>query len=237
MLREFRDTLQQGIAYAGWQMEQEDMLNRCARFFQMLLSYNETRNLTAITDEKEAAQKHFLDSLSVVPYIKRGACVIDVGAGAGFPAVPLLLARPDVSVCMLDSSNKKVAFLNDVIQELHIPNAKALWARAEDAGKLPHMRASFDAALARAVAQLPVLLEYMLPFVKTGGDALALKGPSAFEEAKQAQHALQRLNARLESIDHTPLQGLEHYIVHCKKTGPTPAQFPRRAGQPKKSPL
>ena len=171
----------------------ENQIKQFYLFMQLLLEWNEKINLTTITDENEIILKHFVDSLTVAKYIKKGAKVIDVGTGGGFPGIPLKIYRPDLDVVLLDSLNKRVNFLNDVIENLDLESIKVIHGRAEDAGQDKKYRESFDVAISRAVANMATLSEYLIPFVKVGGIAIAMKGPEIEEELNGAKKAIKIL--------------------------------------------
>lgn len=204
--------------------------------------WNARINLTAITDQEGVRVRHFLDSLtvaSVVP-VTAGARFIDVGTGAGFPGLPLKIAFPDIHMTLLEATNKKLNFLRHVCEAVGVTNGVAfLHARAEDAGQMPDQRASYDAVLARAVARLPVLLEYLLPLAKVGGRCIAMKGKTAQEEAEASTRALKALGGRLVGVETVQLPGVDeaHYLVVVEKVTPTAAAYPRKPGIPTKSPL
>ena len=206
-----------------------------------LIAWNAHTNLTAITDPEAIAIRHFLDSLSLakaLPLVD-GLHLIDVGTGAGFPGLALAIAFPGIQVTLLESTGKKTRFLDHLIQTLNLPNATTLNARAEDAGQNSAHRARYDLAVARAVARLPALLEYLLPLVKLGGHTIAMKGTTAPDEATDSSHALQILGGKLDRIETITLPGVDqpHHLVIVEKTAPTPHNYPRRPGVPTRQPL
>ncbi len=206
----------------------------------LLLEWNKKMNLTAITDPEEVLYKHFYDCILFFKNIKppRGASLIDVGTGAGFPGAVLKIIRPDLSVTLLDSLNKRLVFLNEVIKSAGIDGVLTLHMRAEDAGRNPEFREKYDFACARAVASLPVLSEYCLPFVKKGGLFVALKGPSAGEEAAAAERAAGMLGAGKPDIICETLTGNEQRtFVLLKKISQTPTKYPRKPSEISKQPL
>ncbi|MFA7637568.1 MAG: 16S rRNA (guanine(527)-N(7))-methyltransferase RsmG [Monoglobales bacterium] len=208
-------------------------------YMDMLAETNKSLNLTAITEPQEIITKHFLDSLTASKFIPEGASVIDVGCGAGFPGLPLKIAREDISLTLLDSLNKRLAFINSVIYATGISGATCVHSRAEDGGQDKAHREKYDVALSRAVANMAVLCEYCLPYVKVGGMFLALKGPAASEELKSAENAIKTLGGELSEIAElsVPYTDLLHKIVVVKKVKPCPKQYPRKAGIPSKKPL
>lgn len=203
----------------------------------MLLDYNAKINLTAITDEKEIAIKHFLDSLSPLAYTDFiNKAVIDVGTGAGFPGLPIKIAEPTVRLTLLDSLNKRITFLKAVAEALSLKNISFIHSRAEDAARTS-LREAFDIALSRAVAALPTLAEYCLPFVKVGGLFIALKGPEPSEEITSAKKAIALLGGEITAIKPVSLPDCSHTLIIISKTSPTPAAYPRTSAKIKKSSL
>lgn len=210
------------------------------KYYQMLVEWNEKINLTAITDPEGVAVKHFADSLTFLNYVDvpENASIIDVGTGAGFPGVVLKIARPDISLTLLDSLNKRLLFLDEVINELGI-SAQLIHSRAEDGGNKPELRESFDFAVSRAVAQLNVLSEYCLPYVNVGGCFVAMKGPQAKEEIKKATIAINLLGGKLKNAFEfsLPNDGGERTIAVIEKKRNTPPKYPRNSGKIKAKPL
>ena len=205
---------------------------------EMLIERNKVMNLTAITDPDEILVKHFLDSALPLGFceIPDGASVVDIGAGAGFPSLPMKILRPDLRLTMVDSLGKRVDFLRDVCAALEI-EAECLHIRAEDAGR-EALRERFDVSVARAVSRLPSLCEYCLPTVKVGGVMLALKGGDCKDELKSAYTAIKTLGGRLESSPEYSLpNGDERTLAIIKKVSPTPRAYPRPQGKIKAKPL
>lgn len=207
----------------------------------LLLEWNEKMNLTAITDEREIMLKHFADCLMLCPETDAlgGKTVIDVGTGAGFPGVPLKIARPELEVTLLDSLNKRITFLNEVVSGLGLEKVKCLHLRAEDGGADKNLREKFDLCVSRAVADLSVLSEYCLPFVKVGGYFISMKGPDVSEEIERAKKAVKILGGSIEEVKKTaiPDTDIVHSLVIIKKAKPTPPKYPRKAGKAKKEPI
>ena len=210
------------------------------KYSEMMLRYNEVMNLTAITEPDEIREKHFLDSITLLlsEKITQGCSLIDIGAGAGFPSIPVKITREDVNLTMLDSLNKRINFLNDVIKELGLKNAKAIHMRAEEGGKNKGLREKFDIATARAVADLAVLSEYALPFVKVGGYFVAMKGNAPKEELEGAKKAIREMGGEVESVKEVILpSGINHSLIIIRKVVNTPVKYPRKAGTPSKTPI
>lgn len=226
-------------------------INRFRRLGNALLDENARVNLTAITDPTDVQLLHFADSLTVVPavdaYVRliggdvamlSTVRVLDVGSGAGFPGLPLAIVRPGVAVTLLEATGKKAAFIRRIADDLGVLNVTGLNLRAEEAGHHPTLRGHIDIVLARAVARLPALLEYCLPFVRPGGFVLALKRGDLVEELTEGAQAASELGGTLGDVTPVPVAGLDgHVIVRIDKTGETPATYPRRPGVPTKRPL
>lgn len=205
----------------------------------LLDEWNQQLNLTRVPRE-EMADKHFLDSLSVllVPGVREAGKVVDIGSGAGFPGIPLKIACPHVEMALVDSLGKRVKFLEAVVDKLGFENAVCLHGRAEELGQGPEHREKYDAALARAVAGLPVLCEYLLPLVRVGGTAAAMKGPGGRGEVEEASKALQTLGGEVVDIVEITLpSGDQRQIIVMEKVSSTPREYPRRPGIPQKRPL
>lgn len=209
------------------------VLGKFDEYAQFLVSYNEKVNLTAITDPTDIVYKHFIDSLlplRVIP-AEKPIKLIDVGTGAGFPGVPLKLVRPDIELTLLDSLQKRITFLQQLSQRLDVP-FEAIHGRAEDAAHEPALRAAFDVAAARAVAALPVLCEYCLPFLKQGGIFFAMKAKGAHDELEQSAHALELLGGAFQEVIETELpDGSARTILVIKKISQTPTKYPRPAAK------
>ncbi len=208
-------------------------------YMNLVLDWNEKINLTAIKEEDEFVLKHFIDSLTVKDFITDGSSVIDVGTGAGFPGIPLKIYNNSLKITLLDSLNKRVKFLDEVIKDLDLKDIKAVHGRAEDISRMKEHREKYDVSISRAVAQLNVLVEYLLPFVKVGGKCICMKGPNAEEEVKNAKNAIKILGGEVESVNKFVLPGtdMERNIIVIKKIKNTNNKYPRKAGTPTKEPL
>lgn len=217
----------------------EEQIQKFYQYMNLLIETNERMNLTAIVIPQEIIIKHFIDSLTVLKYIKEEDRLIDIGTGAGFPGLPIKIASESVDITLLDSLNKRVLFLNEVIQNLKLKKVKAIHSRAEDFAIKPDKRENYDVAVSRAVAPFNVLLEYMLPFVKVNGICICMKGPGIEEEIKTAEKALKVLGGEIERIDSFNLidTDMKRNIILVKKIKTTPRNFPRKAGKPSKEPI
>ncbi|MBQ6231285.1 MAG: 16S rRNA (guanine(527)-N(7))-methyltransferase RsmG [Eubacterium sp.] len=217
-------------------------------YYHMLIEKNKVMNLTAITEKDEVILKHFVDSISIsaaVPeFLKligsgKAAKILDVGTGAGFPGIPLKIAFPEANITLLDSLNKRVLFLQEVIDSLGLKKITAIHDRAEDAARKPELRGRFDIVVSRAVAALPILTEYTLPFLKEGGFLICYKTPEAEKELDEAAHAISVLGGGEGKIYEYTLPGsdITRSFIVIKKIKATPKAYPRKAGTAKKNPL
>ena len=219
----------------------EKQLQQFDRYFSLLVEWNQKINLTAITEHDEVYLKHFYDSLVPLWWVEipEAAKVVDVGAGAGFPSIPIKIIRPDIQLTIIDSLNKRINFLNELVADLGLTGVEAVHARAEEAGQDQAYRGQYDLATARAVASLNILVELCLPFVKKGGHFIALKGQDAHNEMIDAKRAITLLGGNFEAEFHETLPQEESYraIIDIRKTLDTPNKYPRRPGKPNKQPL
>lgn len=213
-------------------------------YYQELVEWNRRFNLTAITDYEGVQVRHFADSLSCLLALPRaalqaGARLIDVGTGAGFPGLPLKILCPGLRLVLLEATRKKTEFLEHLVRRLGLQDVQVIWGRAEEIGQQPAHREQYDWAVARAVAELPTLVEYLLPLVRVGGAVLAQKGESGPAEAHSAEGAIQLLGGRLRRLAAVDLHGLAEtrYLVLIDKVATTPDKYPRRPGVPAKHPL
>lgn len=236
-----------GIKLTDTQFQQFD------KYYELLVEWNSFMNLTAVTDYEEVLLKHYVDSL-VLPIEKIGhklsgngesgdgaspIKLIDVGTGAGFPGLPLKIAYPKLNVTLLDSLNKRVKFLNQVIDDLSLESIQAIHSRAEDGGRNKELRETFDISVSRAVANLSTLVEYNMPFVKVGGYFIAYKSGDIDEELKNASNAIKLVGGEVEKVDKftLPYSDIERSLIYIKKIKNTPGKYPRKAGLPGKEPL
>ena len=218
--------------------EQGETAEKFGAFYRMLAETNKKINLTRIIDANDCRVKHFLDSVLGEKFFPQGAACLEVGSGGGFPSVPLMIVRPDLSFTLVESVGKKCDFLVDVCQKLQL-SARVENARAEDLAKLPAFREKFDVCCARAVARLNTLSEYCLPFVKKGGAFVAYKAGDAEEEISEAENAFRILGGRAECAAKAALpDGAGARTIICvRKERPTPPQYPRGRGKERKNPL
>lgn len=210
------------------------------QYRELLLTWNARFNLTAITDEQDVLIRHFVDSLTVLRVLpNRPLTLLDVGTGPGFPGIPLKMARPDLTVTVVDSTSKKVRFCAEVIQQLGLTGIRAIHGRAEEMAHQPQFREQFDVVTARAVAPLPTLVEYLMPFVRPGGLCIAMKGSDAENEAAQAMRAIGVLGGRLSRVEPVQLPGLpdKRALIVIEKVSPTLPLYPRQGGGPRTAPL
>ena len=212
-------------------------INQFERYYEFLISENKKYNLTAITEKKDVIFKHFLDSCLAEKNIIKNAKIIDIGSGAGFPSIPLKILRPDVKFVLVDSLNKRVNFLNELIKILNLQDVEAVHARAED--YIKDNREKFDYAVARAVAPLNTLLEYLVPYVKVGGECLIYKSQKLEEEIETSQNALKVLGCKVEKIESFNIDEINaaRKILIIKKCFVTPIKYPRGKNLPKTKPI
>ena len=234
MMDKMLTTLSQGLPQLGLTLDEGIQKTLCD-FGHAMVKQNEVMNLTGITEDEAVAKMHLLDSLTVLSSADlSGKKLIDVGCGAGFPGVPLAIACPDAEITLLDSLGKRMKWLETVLPELGV-KAQCITARAEEA--VADRRESYDFATSRAVARLNILLELTAPYVKVGGAVLAMKGAAAKEELAECGNAIKKLGLKLETVKEFPIDGTAHAVIILRKVAPTPAKFPRRFAQIKKSPL
>lgn len=225
-----------GMTLSDIQIEQLD------KYYELLVEWNSFMNLTGITDYEEVMLKHYLDSLVLKLPINgenKHIKLIDVGTGAGFPGLPLKIAYPEAEVVLFDSLNKRIKFLDEVINTLGLKNVTTIHGRAEDGGRNPKLREQFDVSVSRAVADLAVLSEYNLPFVKVGGYFVAYKSKDVDAEVEKSKKAISILGGEVEKVDKftLPETDIERALVYIKKVKNTGKKYPRKAGVPGKEPL
>ena len=218
-----------------------DLPEKLLNYMNLLEEWNRHMDLTAVTEEDETLDKHFIDSLTVLKngFSGDGKTLIDVGTGAGFPGMVLAIACPKMQVTLLDAQQKRLTFLQAVAEALQLSNVTLVHARAEDGARKPELREKFDFAVARAVAPLNVLCEYLLPYVRLGGEMLCWKGPGIREELELGKRAAFLLGGKTGELIECPIAGRDwqHMILEVHKVSTTPKQYPRKAGTPKNKPL
>ena len=219
----------------------EDMYNKFIKYMRLVQEWNQKINLTAITEDEDFIKKHFIDCIKAFksPELKNAKTVIDVGTGAGFPGMPIAILREDIEVTLLDSLNKRINFLDLVVRELGLKNVTTIHSRAEDGARNKNLRESFDIATSRAVANMAVLSEFCLPYVKISGYFVALKGPAIEEELENSKKALSVLGGKLLRVDETIIEDtdLNHNIVVVEKIKECSKTYPRKAGTVTKKPI
>lgn len=217
----------------------DEQLNKFSKYMDLLLEWNEKINLTAITEEDDVILKHFVDSMTVLKYIEDGASIVDVGTGAGFPGIPISIVNNNANVTLVDSLNKRINFLEEVISEINLENIEAIHSRAEDFGQNKQYREKYDISVSRAVANLTVLVEYLLPLIKVGGRCICMKGQEVQEEIEDAKFAIKELGGKIEKVNEFCLPGtnIKRNIIIIRKEKETPKKYPRKSGTPSKQPL
>lgn len=242
MTEQFKELMESGLndlnlSLCSGQMEQ------FYDYYELLIEWNKVMNLTAITELDEVVTKHFIDSLSLIKSVddlgEKGRTVIDIGTGAGFPGIPLKIAYPGLKITLLDSLNKRIKYLNEVIDKLGLKEISTIHGRAEDYGRDPLYREKYDLCVSRAVANISTLSEYCLPFVKVGGYFVSYKSGKIEEELNQGKSAIKLLSGKTEDVTTFLLPGsdVERSFVKIKKIEPISKKYPRKAGLPSKEPL
>ena len=218
------------------------LVEQTEQFFEymnLLIEWNEKMNLTAITDPEEIILKHFIDSITILKDIDDNSKVVDVGTGAGFPGIPLSIMNPTLKITLVDSLNKRLIFLQEVVDKLNLRNVEIVHARAEEFGQDKKYRERFDISTSRAVANLSTLSEYLIPLVKVGGKVISMKASEANEEIEAAKKAIEVLGGTIEKINefNLPQSDIGRTVIIIKKQKNTPNKYPRKAGTPSKEPI
>ena len=237
---EFFDILNEACEDAKIEFN-EDKYNKLIKYMRLVQEWNQKVNLTAIVEDDDFIKKHFVDCIKAFKSdaIRNAKTVIDVGTGAGFPGLPIAIMNENCEVLLLDSLNKRINFLNLVVRELGLKNVETVHSRAEDGARNPELREKFDVATSRAVANMAVLSEFCMPYVKVSGHFVALKGPSLDEELENGSNAIKKLGGELHKVIEVTIEGtdLKHNIVEIKKVEKCPKAYPRKAGTITKKPL
>ncbi|MCI8654291.1 MAG: 16S rRNA (guanine(527)-N(7))-methyltransferase RsmG [Clostridia bacterium] len=217
----------------------ENKINQFYNYMNMLIEWNNRINLTAITEPKEIILKHFIDSMTILKEIKNNSRIIDVGTGAGFPGIPLKISNETLEVVLLDSLNKRINFVNEVINVLELQKIQAVHFRVEEVGQDNQYREKFDVATSRAVASLNILAEYMLPLVKVGGVCICMKGSEIEKEIQNSKKAIEILGGKIEKVESFTLANtdMKRNNIIIRKEKETPNKYPRKVGTPSKEPL
>ena len=216
-----------------------EQMDKFYKYMNLLIEWNEKINLTAIIEPNEIILKHFIDSITILKDIKDGSTVVDVGTGAGFPGIPLSIMNPTLKITLVDSLNKRLIFLQEVINELDLKNVELVHARAEEFGRNKKYREKFDIATSRAVANLATLSEYLLPLVKINGKAISMKAGNASQEIEGAKKAIKTLGGNINNIEefNLPQSDIGRTIIIIDKIKETPGKYPRKPGTPSKEPI
>lgn len=235
---EFKEIIKRQVKLLKIELS-EDKIKKFYNYMNLLIEWNQKINLTSITDPKEIILKHFIDSLTINKYIKENTKMIDVGTGAGFPGIPLKILRDDIEIILLDSLNKRIKFLDIVIEELKLNKISTIHSRAEDIGRDEKYREKFDYATSRAVANLSTLAEYLIPLVKIKGEVIAMKGAEIKEELETSKKSINVLGGKLNSVEEfcLPETNMKRSVIIIQKETKTPNKFPRKAGLPSKEPI
>lgn len=242
MTAEFKDRINQELSQFSIKLE-DSQVNQFYQYYEILIEWNKVINLTAITEQNEVITKHFVDSLALIRAVDKMPLtpyrIIDIGTGAGFPGIPLKIAFPQLNVTLMDSLNKRVKFLNEVIEILGLKDIQAVHSRAEDLGRDKDYREKYDLSVSRAVANLSTLSEYCMPFVKPGGFFISYKSGKIEEELAAAKHAIFLLSGKVSGIESFTLDGAdaERTLIRIEKVNEISKKYPRKAGVPAKEPL
>ena len=234
----FEKSLKEKVEKLGIELN-DYQVKQFYNYMKLLIEWNKKINLTAIIDPEDIILKHFIDSLTIAKYINEKDKIADIGTGAGFPGIPIKILKPENEMLLVDSLNKRIKFLEMVIQEDKLKNIKVLHGRAEEIGHNKAYRGNFDVITSRAVAKLNILLEYMLPLLKLGGKCICLKGPNIEEELEEARNAIKILGGQIDKIEQMelPYSDNRRNIIIIKAVKQSPNKYPRKPGTPTTSPL
>lgn len=236
---QFKTALKNDAKIIGVDLNNE-MLDMFYQYKNLVLEWNEKINLTAITEDRDFLIKHFVDSMTIIKYLEKERTIIDIGTGAGLPGIPIKIAsKGNEKITLLDSLNKRIQVLEKIISQLKLEDIELIHGRAEEKFKMREYREKYDIAVSRAVANLSVLVELMMPAVKVGGKCICMKGNNIEEELRKAKTAIKILGGKIEAIDKVvlPELNLERNIIVIKKENQSPKQYPRKPGTPQKMPI
>ncbi len=247
MVKERDNKMEKEIFFEKMQEKSKDLgvcfsVKQTEQFFEymnLLIEWNEKMNLTAITEPEEIILKHFIDSITILKDIEDNSKIVDVGTGAGFPGIPLSIMNPTLKITLVDSLNKRLIFLQEVVNKLNLKNIEIVHARAEEFGQNKKYRECFDISTSRAVANLSTLSEYLIPLVKVNGKVISMKAADAINEINDAKKAIEILGGKIENIEefNLPQSDIGRTIITIKKEKQTPNKYPRKPGTPSKEPL
>lgn len=247
MGKERKNKMQKEIFFEKMQEKSKDLgvrfsVKQTEQFFEymnLLIEWNEKMNLTAITEPDEIILKHFIDSITILKELEDGSKLVDVGTGAGFPGIPLSIMNPTLKITLVDSLNKRLIFLQEVVNKLKLENIEIVHARAEEFGQNKKYREQFDISTSRAVANLATLSEYLIPLVKVGGKVISMKAAEAKQELNEAKKAIEVLGGTVEKVDefNLPQSDIGRTVIIIRKNKITPNKYPRKPGTPSKEPI
>ena len=237
-IKEFKEELKKYLIELNIDLK-EKQIKQLYDYMNLLIEWNKKINLTAIIEPKEIILKHFVDSLTISKYINEKSTLIDVGTGAGFPGIPLKILRNDIKITLVDSLNKRIKFLDEVIKKLNLDNIKTVHGRAEEIGRNKEYREKFDYATSRAVANISTLSEYLIPLIKNNGKCIYMKGTDLDEELEKGKKAISVLGGNIVNKEEfeLPYSDIKRTIIIIEKVKNTPTKYPRKAGTPSKEPI
>lgn len=237
-IKEFKEELKKYLIELNIELK-EKQINQLYDYMNLLIEWNKKINLTAIIEPKEIILKHFVDSLTISKYINEKSTLIDIGTGAGFPGIPLKILRDNINITLVDSLNKRIKFLDEVIEKLNLDNIKTVHGRAEEIGRNIEYREKFDYATSRAVANIATLSEYLIPLINKNGKCIYMKGPDINDELEKGKKAINVLGGKIFEKEEfkLPSSDIRRTIIVIEKIKNTPKKYPRKAGMPAKEPI